>query len=66
MKTRILRPANVTDQTPNNLYNAGWRLEKNANPFLGWWQDPRTGSWYAISQAEAVRQDRATPRYCFR
>lgn len=68
MKTRVLelKPGAVTDQTPERLFQAGWRLEAGANPWTGWWNDPRTGQWYAISQAEAIRRDRATPRYRFR
>lgn len=68
MKTRelVLSEVSVTDQTPERLYQAGWRLERDADPFSGFWSDPRTGQWYAIRQAEAIRRDRATPRYRFR
>ncbi len=66
MKTLPLQPGAVTDATPERLFQAGWRLERDRDPFAGWWQDPRTGEWYAISQAEAIRKDRATPRYRFK
>lgn len=68
MKTRELKlsEVSVTDQTPERLFQAGWRLEANATPLMGWWQDPRSGQWYAIRQAEAIRRDRMTPRYRFR
>lgn len=62
VKTLELKPGAVTDRTPELLFQAGWRQDRAS----GWWQDPRTGEWYAISQAEAIRRDRATPRYRFK
>jgi hypothetical protein len=68
MKTKVLdlKPGMVTDLTPERLFQSGWRLEKDGNPWTSFWSDPRTGVWYSISQAEAIRRDRATPRYGFR
>ena len=67
MKTRVidLNYGAVTDATPERLFQAGWRLEKGQDPIQGLWNDPRTGQWYAITQAEAIRLDRATRRYAF-
>jgi hypothetical protein len=62
MKMLELKPGAVTDRTPELLWQAGWRCDRAT----GWWSDPRTGEWYAITQAEAIRQNRATPRYGFR
>lgn len=62
MRVLELKPGAVTDRTPELLFQAGWRRDGAS----GWWQDPRTGEWYAISQAEAIRRDRATPRYRFK
>lgn len=64
-KTLELKFGAVTDKTPDKLLQAGWRLYGN-NFFTGLWVDPRTGEGYAISQAEAIRLDRSTPKYRFK
>ena len=64
MRQLQLKPGAVTDKTPERLLQAGWRLCGN-NFFTGFWIDPKTGEVYAISQAEAIRCDRSTPKYRF-
>lgn len=66
MRTRTLSTFGVvTDRTPTDLASWGWKL-LGSDPWLGLWVDPRTGIRWAISQAEAIRRDRLTPRYAFR
>jgi len=58
----------VNDRTPDMLRAWGWKLVKSpvgSCDWTGWWVDPSTGEAYSISQAEAIRRDRLTPRYRF-
>lgn len=56
----------VNDATKKNLILAGWTCEDYDDWYNSMWVDPRSGQWYAVSQAAAILADRQTPRYDFR